>query len=89
MPSGRAKCPPHQKGSLHTHPDAAEVWLFHKGAGRATVGDEEIVTGPGTVVYTPPGVSHQFFNTGDTPVELFWLYSPSGPERDVINAEFS
>ena len=55
----------------------------------AVVGEEEIVTGPGRVVYTPPGVSHQFFNTGDTPVRLFWMYSPSGAERDVIEAEFT
>ena len=58
-------------------------------SGMAVVGEEEIVTGPGRVVYTPPGVSHQFFNTGDTPVRLFWMYSPSGAERDVIEAEFT
>ena len=86
---GTCVVPPHQMGSLHTHPDAAEIWMFSEGYGRAVVGDEEIDTGPGTVVYTPPGVSHQFFNTGDTPVKLFWMYSPSGAERDVIEAEFS
>ena len=85
---GTCEVPPHQKGSRHTHPDAAEVWLFYEGDGRAVVGDRETVTGPGSVVYTPPGVSHQFFNTGDTPVKLFWLYSPSGAEREVIEAEF-
>ena len=85
---GTCEVPPDGQGSLHTHPDAVEVWMFREGRGRATVGDEEIVTGPGTVVYTPPGVSHQFFNTGDTAVKLFWLYSPSGAEREVIEATF-
>lgn len=86
---GSCEVPPHQKGSLHTHPEAAEIWMFSEGEGRAVVGDLEIATGPGSVVYTPPGVSHQFFNTGDTPVRLFWMYSPSGAEREVIEAEFS
>lgn len=85
---GVCEVPPHQMGSLHTHPDAAEIWMFSEGEGRAAVGDKEVTTGPGTVVYTPPGVSHQFFNTGDTTVKLFWMYSPSGPEDDVINARF-
>ena len=86
---GTCEVPPHQMGSLHTHEDAAEIWMFSEGHGKAVVGEEEIETGPGTVVYTPPGVSHQFFNTGNTPVRLFWMYSPSGAERDVLVAEFS
>ena len=86
---GTCEVPPGQMGSLHTHHDEAEIWMFSEGHGRATVGDREIVTGPGTVVYTPPGVSHQFFNTGDTPVKLFWMYSPSGAEKDVIDAHFT
>ena len=86
---GSCEVPPHQQGSPHSHPDAAEVWLFYEGVGRAVIGGEEIVTGPGSVVYTPPGVTHQFFNVGDTPAKLFFLYSPSGAERDVIEAEFS
>ena len=86
---GSCEVPLGQRGSLHTHPDAAEIWMFSEGHGRAVVGDQEIVIGPGSVVYTPPGVSHQFFNTGDTPVKLFWMYSPAGTERDVIEAEFT
>lgn len=85
---GVCEVPPHQMGSLHTHAGAAEIWMFSEGEGRATVGDLEITTQPGTVVYTPPGVSHQFFNTGDVPVKLFWMYSPSGPEEDVVDARF-
>ena len=44
--------------------------------------------GPGQVVYTPPGVEHQFVNTGDEPVKLFWTFSPPGPERRVIDETF-
>ncbi len=86
---GSCEVPLGQRGSLHTHLDAAEIWMFSEGHGRAVVGNQEIVVGPGSVVYTPPGVSHQFFNTGDTPVKLFWMYSPAGAEREVIEAEFT
>ena len=86
---GSCEVPPYQKGSPHSHPDAAEVWMFYEGVGRATVGDQEIEIGPGSVVYTPPGMTHQFFNNGDTPVKLFWFYSSSGAERAVIDAEFT
>ena len=50
---GVTEVPPHGEGTHHNHPDAAEVWLFFAGRGRAIVGDREYPTGPGTVVYTP------------------------------------
>ncbi len=77
-----------QSGSRHAHPDSAEVWMFFAGKGIAIVGDEQMEVGPGHVVYTPPGVEHQFINTGDVPVKLFWSFSPSGPERNVLEATF-
>ena len=85
---GSCEVPPGQAGSLHTHPGTVEVWMFYEGEGRAVVGGREFTTGPGSVVYTPPGAAHQFFNTGDTPARLFWLYSPAGAERNVIESEF-
>ena len=36
---GFTKVPPGQKGSKHNHPNAAEIWLFFEGIGRAIVGD--------------------------------------------------
>jgi mannose-6-phosphate isomerase-like protein (cupin superfamily) len=77
-----------QSGSRHSHADSAEVWMFYAGKGLAVVGDEQIEVGPGRVVYTPPGVPHQFFNTGDEPVKLFFSFSPPGPERDVLAQQF-
>ena len=77
-----------QSGSRHAHADSAEVWMFFAGRGIARVGDDEMEVGPGHVVYTPPGVEHQFVNTGDEPVKLYWTFSPSGPERTVLEATF-
>ena len=39
---GTCEVPPHQMGSRHTHEDAAEIWMFSEGHGRAVVGEEEI-----------------------------------------------
>ena len=85
--------PPHGEGTHHNHPDAAEVWLFFAGRGRAIVGDREYpATGPGTVVYGrgPPGTAsfHQFINTGDEPVKLYFLYVPGGEAQAILDAEF-
>ena len=85
---GYTEVPPGHHGSRHNHPSAAEIWMFISGTGRASVGDIEVETGPGTVVYTPPGVHHQFFNSGPDPVKIYYVYSPSGPERDIIDGEF-
>ncbi len=77
-----------QSGSRHAHADSAEVWMFFAGHGLAVVGDEQMEVGPGHVVYTPPGVEHQFVNTGHEPVKLFWSFSPPGPERSVLESTF-
>lgn len=86
--AGYTEVGPGQQGSRHNHPNEAEVWLFYAGTGRAVVGDEEYRTEPGSVVYTPPGVYHQFFNEGAEPVKLFWYYTPPGAERAVIEGGF-
>ena len=85
---GYTEVQPGQQGSRHKHPAEAEVWMFYAGSGRAIVGDAEYLTGPGSVVYTPPDTFHQFFNVGDEPVKLFWSYSPPGAERAVLEGEF-
>ncbi len=77
-----------QSGSRHAHPDSAEVWMFFAGRGIAFVGDEQMEVRPGHVVYTPPGVAHQFINTGDEPVKLYWTFTPPGPEKNVLEAKF-
>ena len=78
--------PPPGDGTRHSHPHAAEVWLFFAGHGRAIVGDREYPTGPGTVVYPPPGTFHQFINTGDEPVTLYLLYVPGGEAQAILDA---
>jgi mannose-6-phosphate isomerase-like protein (cupin superfamily) len=85
---GYSQVAPGQHGSRHNHPTEAEVWMFFAGTGRAVVGDEQFDVRSGSVVYTPPGVYHQFFNTGAETVKLYWYYSPAGAERDVLEGVF-
>lgn len=85
---GVTEVPPGQQGSRHNHPDACEVWLFFEGTGKAIVGGVEYETRPGVVIYTPPGIYHQFINTGETAVKLYYVFAPSGPEKTVIDGLF-
>ena len=75
------------RGTRHRHAEA-EIWLFFAGSGRAIVGDREVQTFPGMVIYTPAGVDHQFLNTGDETVKLYYLFVPSGAEKHVIDGSF-
>jgi quercetin dioxygenase-like cupin family protein len=86
--AGYSEVAPGQQGSRHNHATEAEVWLFFAGYGRAIVGDEELEIGPGCVVYTPAGTYHQFLNTGDETVKLYWYYTPPGAERAVLEGSF-
>ena len=85
---GYTAVPTGQQGSKHRHPDGAEVWLFFGGTGSALVGEEEIELEPGTVVYTPPNTYHHLFNTGDQPLEVYYIFVPSGEEQKVIMGGF-
>lgn len=85
---GYTEVPVGQQGSSHNHPDAAEVWLFFAGTGKAIIGGDEYETRPGVVIYTPPGVHHQFVNTGNEAVKLYYVFAPSGPEKTVIDQRF-
>ncbi len=85
---GLTEVPAGVTGARHSHPHTAEVWMFIEGRGRAVIGGEEFCTAPGCVVYTPPGVEHQFINDSDAPVRLYFLYSPSGAEKRIIEKHF-
>jgi oxalate decarboxylase/phosphoglucose isomerase-like protein (cupin superfamily) len=70
----------------HNHPGAEEIILVIAGTGRQMVEDEagtplEEEVGPGCTIYVPESRFHSTLNTGDTPMTLFVVYSPAGPER--------
>ena len=64
----------------HAHPVAEEVMWVHRGRGLIRIDGEESVVEEGMVVFAPPGVRHQFVNTGDEVMTIAYAYAPSGSE---------
>lgn len=74
-----------QGHARHNHPGAEEIIFVIAGNGEQMVEDENGVAvvrqvGPGCTVYVPESRFHWTTNTGDAPMQLFVVYSPSGPE---------
>ena len=55
------------------------MWV-HRGRGIMRLDGDELPVEPGTMIFAPPGVRHQFVNTGDEVMVAFYAYSPSGTE---------
>ena len=53
----------------HAHNFEHENFVL-EGEGTVTVGQETHPIKPGYVAYVPPGVKHQYVNTGDTPLKF-------------------
>ena len=64
----------------HAHPVAEEVMWVHRGRGIVRIDGEEYPVEEGMVVFAPPGVRHQFVNTGEEMMVIAYAYSPSGTE---------
>jgi len=70
----------------HTHADEDQINVVISGEVLATRGDEEILMGPGSVVFVPRGVRHSLRNAGTEPARLLDLYTPGGFERVFVEA---
>lgn len=68
--------PGKQSGSKHVHENSEEVVFVIKGKGEVIINDKSYTIMPGSLVYTPPGVPHQYKNTGEEELILFAVYSP-------------
>ncbi len=70
----------------HNHPGAEEIILVMQGTGEQMVEDAAgnpitRAVGPGCTIYVPESRYHSTLNTGATPMTLFVVYSPAGPEQ--------
>ena len=64
----------------HTHPEE-EVMVIEAGHGEIVVDGKSTKIGPGSIMYTAPGVSHGITNTGDTPIVFtFMKWEAKGKE---------
>lgn len=63
----------------HIHDWEHEVFV-HEGAGQVFIQGQWQDLSPGSAVFVPPGVEHQFRNTSDTPFVFVCLVPSQAPE---------
>lgn len=85
---GMTILPPGQASSFHSHDVEIETWIVVSGEGEVRVGDEREFVGPESVIYLPRKVKHQIINTGQEPLRMFWIYTPPGGEKSILEGEF-
>ncbi len=78
--------PPGRGHTRHNHPEAEEIIFIIKGNGEQMIEDEtgNPITqdvGAGCTIFIPESRFHSTQNTGDEPMEIFVVYSPTGPEE--------
>ncbi|MEV0119568.1 cupin domain-containing protein [Streptomyces sp. NPDC050844] len=66
---------------VHKHTREDEFSFILEGSVGARFGDEEVVAGPGSLVFKPRDEWHTFWNAGDTPARLLEIISPGGLEE--------
>jgi len=71
---------PDQTQPVHAHAGADKFYMVLNGSGTFTVGDEEKIAGPGTVVVAPAGVPHGVVNNGAERLSLLIGIAP-GPAK--------
>lgn len=83
--AGVVDLPQGQGHSRHNHPGSEEIIFVISGNGEQMVEDDDGTpvtkkVGPGCTIFVPESRYHSTLNTGDTPMQLFVVYSPAGPE---------
>lgn len=66
---------------VHRHTREDEYSFILEGTVGARFGEEEVVAGPGDLVFKPRAEWHTFWNAGDTPARLLEIISPGGLEE--------
>jgi mannose-6-phosphate isomerase-like protein (cupin superfamily) len=81
---GMTILPPGESSSYHSHANECETWIVVAGFGEVVVDDERQAVGPESVVFLPPGSRHQAVNIGQETFRMFWIYTPPGAEKAVL-----
>ena len=71
---------PDQTQSVHAHTGADKFYVVLNGSGTFTVGNEEKIAGPGTVVVASAGVPHGVVNSGGERLSVLIAIAP-GPTK--------
>ena len=80
---GSADIPVNSELPYHVHDKEEEMMFIYKGRGVAVVEGETFPLEPETMVFIPPGIKHQFKNTGAEPLSFAFFYAPGGPEQNL------
>ncbi|MEE1751553.1 cupin domain-containing protein [Streptomyces sp. SP18CS02] len=76
------RLPPHVLAApVHKHTREDEFGFVLAGSVGAAFGDEEVLAGPGDLVFKPRDEWHTFWNAGGTPARLLEIISPGGLEE--------
>lgn len=86
---GMTILPPGNSSSFHSHDEEAETWIIVSGNGEVRVGEEVQQVGPESVVFLPPTIRHQIINTGHETLRMFWIYTPPGGEKAVLEGDMA
>ena len=63
---------------VHHHEKAEQVLFIVSGRGEISVADQKVEAGPGVTVHVPMSVAHGIVNTGNEPLSILEVTSPSG-----------
>lgn len=66
---------------MHRHHDEDEYTFVLSGRIGAILDGEEVIGGPGDLIFKPRGQWHTFWNAGDEPATVLEIISPGGLER--------
>jgi mannose-6-phosphate isomerase-like protein (cupin superfamily) len=71
--------PPEGAAPPHLHPTQDEKHYILEGEFEFVLGDREISTGPGSLVYVPRSTVHSYANTGTEKGKILFIEAPAGP----------
>ncbi len=63
-----------------------QVLVFVEGTGDAILNGAATPVSPGHLVYVPSGTTHNFVNTGSTPMKLYTFYAPPEHPDGTVHA---
>jgi mannose-6-phosphate isomerase-like protein (cupin superfamily) len=66
---------------IHLHRNEDELIFLHTGTGLVTLGERQVPSTAGAVLYAPKGVWHGIENTGDSVLTWCAVWSPPGFEQ--------
>jgi len=81
---GMTILPPGRSTSFHSHETEDETWIIVSGKGEVRVEERLEKVSSESVVFVPRRKRHQMINSSSEPLRVFWIYTPPGPEKSVL-----